>query len=173
MSSSSVNPCDDTDPFLTGEVPAEKPPALLQIDPADIRFAAMNLLARREHTRRELHQKLQRRFPDAALVAVELQRLSDENLQSDERFAENFVRYRASLGFGFMHVRQDMRQRGLSDAQLALAFDCAEIDWVALAEKVYRKKFGQIPPTDIKEKAKRVRYMQYRGFSADEYQHLF
>jgi regulatory protein len=133
----------------------------------------MNFLARREHTRQELHQKLQRRFPDAALVAVEVQRLSDENLQSDERFAENFVRYRASLGFGFMHVRQDIRQRGLSDAQIALAVDCAEIDWVVLAEEVYRKKFGEIPPADIKEKAKRVRYMQYRGFRADEYQHLF
>lgn len=173
MSSSSVNHCDDSDPFLAGEVTAEKSPELLQIDPADIRFAAMNFLARREHTRRELHQKLQRRFPDAALVAVELQKLSDENLQSDERFGENFVQYRAGLGFGFMHVRQDMRQRGLSDVQIALAFDCAEIDWVALAEEVYLKKFGEIPPVDIKAKAKRVRYMQYRGFGADEYQHLF
>lgn len=173
MSSSSVNHCDDSDSFLAGEIPAERAPEILQIDPADIRFAAMNLLARREHTRQELHNKLQRRFPDAVLVAVEIQRLSDENLQSDERFAENFVRYRAGLGFGFMHVRQDMRQRGLCDSQIALAFDCAEISWVALAEEVYRKKFGERPPADIKEKAKRVRYMQYRGFGADEYQRLF
>jgi len=145
----------------------------MQIKPADIRFAAMNLLARREHTYRELHQKLQRRFPDATLVAVEIRRLSDENLQSDERFAENFVLYRASLGFGFIHVRQDMRRRGLSDVQITVAFDCAELDWVALAKEVYRKKYGEIPPADIKEKAKRVRYMQYRGFSTDEYQFLF
>lgn len=151
----------------------DKSPEPLHINPADIRFSAMNFLARREHTRHELHQKLQRRYPDAALVAVEIERLSDENLQSDERFAENFVRYRASLGFGFMHVRQDMRQRGLSDAQISLAFDCAEIDWEVLAKEVYRKKFGEISPIDIKEKAKRVRYMQYRGFSAEEYQPLF
>jgi regulatory protein len=133
----------------------------------------MNFLARREHTRLELQQKLQRRFPDAALVAVQIQRLNDQNLQSDERFAENFVRYRASLGFGFIHVRQDMRQRGLNDAQIALAFDCAEIDWMALAEEVYLKKFGETPPADIKAKAKRVRYMQYRGFGAEQYQPLF
>ena len=173
MSSSSVHPCDDADSFLAGEALAEISPEPLTIDPADIRFAAMNLLARREHTRQELHKKLWRRFPDAALVAVELQRLTDENLQSDERFAENFVRYRASLGFGFMHVRQDMRQRGLSDTEITLAFDCAEIDWVTLAEEVYLKKFGEMPPVDIKAKAKRVRYMQYRGFGSDEYQHLF
>ncbi len=173
MSSLNVNHCDDTDPFLAGETPADNPSEPTPIDPADIRFSAMNLLARREHTRLELQQKLLRRFPDATLVAAEIQRLSDENLQSDERFAENFVRYRASLGFGFMHVRQDMRRRGLSDAEIALAFDCAEIDWVVLAEEVYRKKFGEIPPIDIKEKAKRVRYMQYRGFSAEEYQPLF
>ncbi len=173
MSSSSVNHSDDIDPFDVEDSSAEKSPEALHIDPADIRFAAMNLLARREHTRRELHQKLQRRFPDAALVAAELKRLTAENLQSDERFAENFVLYRASLGFGYMHVRQDMRQRGLNDAQIALAFECAEIDWVTLAEEVHLKKFGQIPPLDIKAKAKRVRYMQYRGFGADEYQHLF
>jgi regulatory protein len=173
VSSSSVNPRDDTDPFLVGDAPTENPLEPVQINPADIRFSAMNYLARREHTRQELHQKLMRRFPDSALVAEQIQRLSDQNLQSDARFAENFVLYRAGLGFGYRHVRQDMRQRGLNDAQIALAFDCAEINWVILAEKVYLKKFGESSPEDIKARAKRVRYMQYRGFGAEEYQHLF
>ena len=172
MSSSSVNPCDDTDPFLVGDASAEKPSGPVQISPADIRFSAMNFLARREHTRQELHLKLLRRFPDSALVAAQIQRLSDQNLQSDARFAENFVLYRTGLGFGYRHVQQDMRHRGLNGAQIALAFDSAEINWVILAEKVYLKKFGDLPPEDIKAKAKRVRYMQYRGFGVEEYQHL-
>jgi regulatory protein len=148
-------------------------PESQDVNPADIRFAAMNLLARREHTVKELIQKLSRRFPDTPLLQSEIQRLADENLQSDERFAENYVSYRSGLGFGLMHIRQDMRQRGLTDFEISLALERAEVDWKVIAEKVYHKKFGELPAADIKEKAKRVRFMQYRGFSNDEYQHLF
>lgn len=142
------------------------------INPADIRFAAMNYLARREHTRKELHQKLKRRFPCSSLIETEIQRLTDENLQSDERFAENFVRYRSGLGFGLLHIQQDMRQRGLTDSEIALAIERAEVGWSALAVEVFRKKFGDLPAADMKAKAKRARFMQYRGFASDEYRHL-
>ena len=141
------------------------------ISPADIRFSAMNYLARREHTRKELLQKLKRRFPDTTLVETEIQRLTDENLQSDERFAENFVRYRSGLGFGLMHIQQDMRQRGLSDFEILVAVEKADVDWRALAKEVFYKKFGDLPASDIKERARRVRFMQYRGFGSDEYKH--
>ena len=145
----------------------------LDIEPADVRFAAMNLLARREHTQLELLKKLKRRFPDDdALVRTQIQRLTDENLQSDERFAENFVRYRSDLGFGLMHIRQDMRQRGLSDLEILTAVEDAEIDWRAIAARVFYKKFGRLPVLDINEKAKRIRFMLYRGFSSDYYQDL-
>jgi len=147
-------------------------PDPVDVNPADIRFAAMNLLARREHTVKELIQKLSRRFPDTPLLQSEIQRLTDENLQSDERFAENFVSYRSGLGFGLMRIRQDMRQRGLTDYEISLALKKAELDWRVIAEEVYHKKYGELPAEDIKEKAKRVRFMQYRGFSNDEYQHL-
>ena len=145
---------------------------LPDINPVDIRFSAMNLLARREHTQKELIQKLKRRFPDTVLLEIEIQRLSDENLQSDERFAENYVRYRSELGFGLMRIRQDMRQRGLSDTEISQALEAAAVDWAALSEQVFRKKYGEQASRDIKEKAKRMRFMQYRGFSSDEYQHL-
>ena len=144
----------------------------LGIESADVRFAAMNLLARREHTKHELLKKLKRRFPDDTLVRTEVQRLTDENLQSDERFAENFVCYRSGLGFGLMHIRQDMRQRGLSDIEISTAIKDAEIDWKAIAARVYYKKFGQLPALDIQEKAKRIRFMLYRGFSSENYQNL-
>ncbi len=145
---------------------------LPDINPVDIRFSAMNLLARREHTQKELIQKLRRRFPDTVLLEAEIQRLNDENLQSDERFAENYVRYRSELGFGLMRVRQDMRQRGLSDTEISLALETVAVNWAVLAEQVFRKKYGEQASRDIKEKAKRMRFMQYRGFSGDEYQHL-
>jgi len=168
MSSSSPINIESNDSLAEGQSADEEH----GVTPADVRFAAMNFLARREHTKLELLRKLKRRFPDVVFLEAEVQRLTDENLQSDERFAENFVSYRAGLGFGIQHIRQDMRQRGLSDSEILQAIEVAAIDWLALAEQVYRKKFGNLPAPDIKARAKRVRYMQYRGFSSDDYQHL-
>ena len=146
--------------------------ALAAINPADIRLAAMNLLARREHSRWELLRKLRRRFPDEQLLAAQLQRLADENLQSDERYAQSYAWQRSGRGYGPLRVRQEMRDRGLSDGQLASAFGQVELDWVALATEAFHKKFGEPGRVDIKEKARRCRFMQYRGFCAEHYQHL-
>jgi regulatory protein len=135
-------------------------------------MAAMNLLARREHSLGELRQKLQRRFDDAAMLETELQKLVEENLQSDYRFAESFARQRAARGHGPARVRQEMREKNLSDIAIASAFESAELDWWALAEAAFRKKFGEPGRVELKEKARRIRFMQYRGFSADHYEHL-
>ncbi|MEE4143637.1 MAG: regulatory protein RecX [Halieaceae bacterium] len=140
--------------------------------PADIRVAAMNLLARREHSLGELRQKLRRRFDDEVMVETQLQKLAEENLQSDDRFAESFARQRAGRGYGPARVRQEMREKNLSDIAIARAFESAELDWWALAENVFRKRFGAPGRVELKEKARRIRFMQYRGFSADQYEHL-
>ncbi len=142
------------------------------INPADVRLAAMNLLARREHSLHELRQKLQRRFPDESVVASELARLQDENLQSDERYAQSYLRQRSGRGYGPQRVRREMRDKGLSDEQIAHAFATVEVDWYELAAQVMQKKFGAVPVTELKEKARRLRFMQYRGFHGDHYQHL-
>ena len=132
----------------------------------------MDLLARREHSLEELRRKLKRRFVNEDLVEGELQRLKDENLQSDERYADSFLRQRSARGYGPRRVRHEMRQKGLSDAEINNAFDRVEVDWYALAAAVMNKKFGDTPVVEIKEKARRIRFMQYRGFNSDHYQHL-
>ena len=132
----------------------------------------MNLLARREHSRGELRAKLCRRFDDATLVEDELQRLADENLQSDARYAESFVRQRVSRGQGPFRIRGEMRQRGLDEAVIAAAIEGADVDWSGLAESVSRRKFGQGPPPDRKSRAQRERFLQYRGFAAEHYRYL-
>jgi len=141
-------------------------------NPADIRRAAMNLLARREHSLGELRQKLRRHFDDEGMLDAALQTLAAENLQSDNRYAESFARLRAQRGYGPGRVRREMREKTLSDAAIDRALQAAAVDWQALAETVFRKKFGGPGRVNIKEKARRVRFMQYRGFSAEHYQHL-
>lgn len=145
---------------------------LTAVNPNAVRMAAMDLLARREHSRRELRQKLLKRFSDTELVEAQLDRLAEENLQSDARYAESFLRQRISRGHGPMRIRQEMRQKGISDAGINAALEAESPDWYALAEAAYRRKFGACPPQDFKDKARRSRFMQYRGYGLDHYQHL-
>ena len=142
------------------------------VDAADIRRAAMDLLARREHSIRELRQKLQRRFGDMPLVEEALSRLAEENLQSDERYAGSFVRRRAARGYGPVRIRQEMRDKGLEKPAIAEAMEQAQVDWRALAAEVSRKKFGEAAPADARERARRSRFLHYRGFDADDVRDL-
>jgi len=48
-----------------------------------------------------------------------------------------------------------------------------EIDWYIQAELAYNKRFDSSIVVDKKDKAKRVRFLQYRGFSTDEIMSLF
>lgn len=145
---------------------------LTAVNPADIRVAAMDLLARREHSRRELKQKLKKRFDDEELIEEQLDRLCEENLQSDSRYAESFLRQRINRGHGPLRIRQEMRQKGIADAEIVCAMEEEDPDWFSLAEQTYRRKFGELRSEDIREKAKRNRFMQYRGFGVEHYQHL-
>ena len=132
----------------------------------------IHAISRREHSRRELRDKLKRRYPDLDLIDEQLDRLTEENLQSDARFAESFLRQRLSRGHGPMRIRQEARQKGISDSEISAAMEAESPNWYDLARDTYQRKFGALPPEDIKEKARRSRFMQYRGFGLDHYQYL-
>lgn len=149
----------------------EKKP-LDPINPVDVRVAAMNLLARREHSRQELFQKLRRRFKDERIVDEQIERLATENLQSDERYAHSFVRQRIARGHGPLRITMDARQRGVCSALLDTALEENAPDWSEHAQAVMLKKFGDEQVVDVKSKARRIRFMQYRGFSMEHFASL-
>lgn len=126
----------------------------------------MDLLARREHSYRELLQKLTQRFDEPALIRSEVDRLRDENLQSDARFAESFLHSRAQRLYGPQRIRAELRERGIGDELIAATLAAADIDWSANQQKLLLNKFGAEPAVDFKDKAKRLRFLQYRGFSS-------
>jgi len=148
------------------------PGQLAEISAADVRLAAMDLLARREHSRDELRRKLLCRFSDSDLVGREIDRLAAENLQSDDRFAGSYLRQRVGRGYGPLRIRGEMRQRGIGDEGIAQAFAAAGCDWNALAARALERKFGTRPCADLREKARRSRFLQYRGFAFEHFAHL-
>lgn len=134
-----------------------------------MRLAAMNLLARREYSRHELWQKLVARFAEhrEAIDAV-LDRLADDDLQSDERFAESFVRARIQRGQGRLRIVTELRHKGVASHHIDTALAGADVDWFALAADVLERRFGCDTPCDLRERARRMRFLQQRGFGGDE-----
>jgi regulatory protein len=138
--------------------------------PNEARKKAMDFLARREHGQAELIKKLAEKGFDRQVAEQAVNKLAAEGLQSDRRFAESFVQSRVNRGKGPIRIRLDLSQRGISDADIDVALDASETNWTALAREIRIKKFGRAKPADFKNKAKQMRFLQYRGFEPDQIQ---
>ncbi len=138
--------------------------------PKEARKKAMDFLARREYGQAELIKKLADKGYAREIAEQAIIKLTEEGLQSDQRFAESFVQSRINQGKGPVRIRLDLGQRGIADAAIEEALDEAGADWYRLAGEIRDKKFGSARPADFAEKAKQMRFLQYRGFEPDHIQ---
>jgi regulatory protein len=137
-------------------------------DEAGCKRTAVELLARREHSRLELERKLATRgFPEA-VIAPALDALEHSGLLVAARFTESFIRSRIAKGQGPVRIRAELAERGVPEEQAADLMRGSDVDWLATARAVRRKRFGAEPPRDFRERAKQARFLQYRGFTADQ-----
>lgn len=139
---------------------------------SDVRFAAMNLLAIREHSAKELIEKLGRKFSAPELILQVVTDLKGQNLQSDERFADAFIRMRQQQGKGCVLIKMELRERGVDGYLISQLVDESEPAWFVLARDVLIKRFKQMP-VDPREKAKQMRFLHSRGFSSQHIQAAF
>lgn len=132
------------------------------------RNQAMNWLARREHSQAEIRTKLAARdYADDAIDAA-VRALVADGLISDERFAESFTAARVRKGQGPVRIRAELRQRGVASELIALQLEAAGIDWGRLAADVRQRRFGAEVPQEFSEKARQMRFLEYRGFSSEQ-----
>lgn len=128
----------------------------------------MGLLARRDHSRLELTQRLARHGEAEEIDAV-LTHLEDAGLLSDARYAESFVRARAQR-FGAIRLRHELRRKGIADelidAAIAEENDANGSGEFERARAIWRRKFA-LPPVDARDYGRQARFLQSRGFRAD------
>ena len=137
-------------------------------DPGACERSALDLLARREHSRRELERKLAARgFPEES-VATALDALEESGELAAARFTESFIRSRVAKGQGPARIRAELAERGIDREQAAALLRAAGIDWAAVASSVRGKRFGAERPTDFKERARQARFLEYRGFDSGQ-----
>jgi regulatory protein len=128
--------------------------------------AALELLARREHSRRELTRKLAARGFAADIVAPVLDDLERSGALAEGRFADTFVRSRIANGQGPQRIRAELAQRGIDAAAADEVLLGADVDWLDAIRAVRAKRFGREPPSDYAERARQARFLQYRGFDS-------
>ena len=162
-------------------MPAPRPPASL-------RQRALMWLAQREHSRKELHDKLLRWVraletarglappdaapkpnaqgpgaPDARQIPELLDELEAAGHLSDARLIESRIHVRAAR-FGNLRIERELQQLGVAaDEPARAALRDSELQ---RAQAVWARKFGQLPASAA-ERGRQMRFLAARGFSAD------
>ncbi len=129
-----------------------------------LRERALNLLARREHSRAELARKLAPHVEDEDLDSL-LDDLEREKLLSNARYAEMLAHARSGR-HGSLRLKADLRDKGVSAEVMESTLAEARENDLDAARAVWRKKFGE-PPRDAAERAKQMRFLAGRGFPPD------
>jgi len=142
-------------------------PEQAELEQAELEQAAIRLLAIREHSRLELQRKLQARTEQPELLPEVLDRLQAKGYQSDGRFTEQYVESRKAKGFGPVRIGRELRERGVDSSLIEQWLDPYETDWQELLRSCSRRKFGNGLPSDYRERAKRARFLEYRGFPVE------
>lgn len=135
----------------------------------ELRERAIGLLARREHSARELVTKLLRAGAEAAAARAVVGALAADGLQSDERFAESFVRSRLARGQGPLLIARALREHAIDEALVRRHF--RGIDWFAVAEAVATRRYRAPAADDRREQARRRRFLAGRGFDHEQVEH--
>jgi regulatory protein len=129
---------------------------------------ALDMLARREHSRSELQHKLVKKGCAAELAASVARELEAQQLLSDERFVESLLQVRREGGYGPVRISREMKDKGIDPQLIEHYIDAADPQWLEVLKRVRRKKFGDRLPRSYPERARQARFLQYRGFTYDQ-----
>jgi len=130
--------------------------------PAELKARALRFLARREHSRAELSRKLAPHAESAEALLFLLDELEKRKQLSDERYAEVRAHWMARK-YGAAKIRQDLKAKGVAEEVAARVSTDVELE---RARGILARKYRDAATT-AEEKARRMRFLQGRGFSFD------
>lgn len=153
-----------------------------------LRWLAFYYLSRREHGKAELRQKLIDKEQDLDSIEALLEEFEEKGYQSDYRTTLMLIRENIRKGRGRQRIKQEFFKKKIAlpnniDELIDMANSESDefqdfvnedddslvegVDWLKMAVEARTKKYGNNIPTEQKEKAKQLRFLQYRGFKAD------
>ncbi len=140
--------------------------------PDALRERALRMLARREYTRQELSRKVAPLAESAERLAALLDDLTAKGLLSDERYAEARRNARA-MRVGDRRLAYELSSKGVSSDLVSATLAAGE-DELTRAQRLWQRRFGNHPAVaaDVAERARQMRFLAGRGFSADTIRRL-
>jgi regulatory protein len=139
---------------------------------SEVREAALALLSRREHSRRELARKLRRKGHSRDHIEVVLTRLEEVGLVSDERYARLFVTDKLAVRpLGRRRIVQGLRLKGIAAEAAGRALEDVyrdrEVDDRSLAESLAKKRAARLSGVEPPAVRRRLAgFLARRGFDA-------
>jgi regulatory protein len=130
-----------------------------------LRDRALGYLSRREYSRNELARKLAPYVEDAQEIHSLLDDFTQRGWLSEARFIDMVVQARQGK-YGSRRIAHELREKGVSEEDMAGALSEARTHDLANARAAWRKKFGT-PPVNAGEKAKQMRFLASRGFDLE------
>ena len=139
--------------------------------PKIIRLKIMDFLSRREHSAKEIFQKLSYRVESHDMLQQAIDDLVEDGLLSDERFAESYFQSRKNKGFGPLRIKNELSQRGIKES----IFDSIQkdTDWTACALEALKKKTNGKDLMETKEILKLKKFLNYRGYEFQDIDKAF
>ena len=125
---------------------------------------AMGLLVRREHSKRELRQKLRQRGKEDGEIDAALETLSRQDFQNDERFAMALARSRQAAGYGPVRIRAEMAQHSLATEVISEAIAALPGDWLETAQGLVARRYLRKIQSNPAQSRKAVDFLLRRGF---------
>jgi regulatory protein len=126
----------------------------------------------REHSRKELIDKLSKKYFEMDLILQCIDEFSTKNLQSDDRYTESFVRSKYNNHKGPNFISASLKSKGVSESIIDNVFSSYnEEDWQLIAIAALEKKtiYRNIEPA--KSKIKQKMFLSGRGFSYKTIEH--
>ena len=153
-----------------------------------LRWLAFYYLSRREYGKAELKQKLLDKEQEADKIDALLDEFEEKGYQSDYRTTLMLIRENIRKGRGRGRIKQEFYRKKMAmpdniDELIDMANTESEefsefiddsadnlfegVDWLKLAVSARTRKYGDTIPVDQKDKARQLRFLQYRGFNSD------
>ncbi len=126
------------------------------------------MLARREYTRQELIEKLREKHGEDSSIISILDEFQAKGWQSDQRYAESYMRMCLNKGWGKLRIEQRLKSKGVAEEIISSVFEQDTIFWLKQLARCWRKRFGGKWPTDATEQAKQLKFLHYRGFASEQ-----
>ena len=142
-------------------------------DDAAMYDRALNLLAFRARSARELHRRLTQKGESRDRADRVIQRLRDVGLINDADFARQLTRSKVSAGASRRRVHQELFKRGVArdvaDEAVEQVFEDEAMSDAASIERVARKKWQTLATLDGATRRRRLSaFLARRGFDSDD-----